>query len=233
MYFLSFIPFIFPPFAPCGLAAIPDLRDRAAQSEHEITRRDQSKTERDRVSSLIESGQEFEAWRFASDALYDKDVEIRVNGGIVLLRLVGKQTCNYAPAQALIERNLIYCKYTDHREQEFLIGLYSSLETKVSRGDLNAEAYAKSMKLADEALSTGRLPSGAVLFCNEILAGADPRNRRAAINIILVASRLSKTDRAWSLATCQKQLRKVPADHTTVWKILFETLTGRFLARLR
>ena len=119
-----------------------------------------------------------------------------------------------------------------YEEQDSLIWLYGSMEAH-NRGTANIDAYKKSMAFADVAQRKGRLPAMAVSFCNVLLDSSDTGNRRPAMAILLVASHLSTADKKWALARCQQQMHKLSSDKTTIWAILYETLTGRFLASLR
>jgi len=202
------------------------------QGRYSVTMRGLNKAERDRVSSLITKGETIEAWRFAGLSLFDSDSEVRSNGMIVLLRLVGKDNRNSGPARLLIEQMLVNLRYLDYDEQKSWIWTYSLL-TKTREILGNSPAGDACAALASDAYSKGRLPAGAKTICDKFLASSDPGKWRAAVTILLVASHLGKEDRTWSIKNCNRLLGRTTSDSSTVWGILYETVTGRFLPRLR
>ena len=196
------------------------------------TARALSTAERDRVSAQIAMGDMAEGWRFVVRSLFSSDLEIHSNGTIVLLRLVGKQESYGAPARALLEQGLVRSRRMDYREEATLIWMYD-LFAEPQKYSIDQVAYAESSKLAEAAHRVGRLSTGAMSYCNKLLATSDQSKWRASIMILLVASQLRKEDKRWTHDVCHKLLGRVHEDKSAMWTVLYETVSSSFLPKLK
>jgi hypothetical protein len=206
---------------------------QATKSQRISAERALSTTERDRILTLLERGDSFDAWRFAFHSLSESDFVIRENGNIVLLKLTAREQAFREPARALLEDVLVRRRDLDWSDKTVLVGEFGMFSGPPGASSIDLPSSQQSQNWASDSQRIRHLSRGAISYCSGLLASADASKRRASIPILLVGAELGGRDRDWSIKLCRRQLREVTGDRATMWAVLYETVIGKFLPRLR
>jgi hypothetical protein len=187
----------------------------------------------------LEDGKNYKAWRIAVNALRSADRVVNISGVAELVALASKdQKGLVPPVRALLEDRLIHSRDLDWAEVSVVLGLYDRLgwpknpiatwgppAHDIDLDDLEKQAS----RWAQAGARYGHLPRLARPLCSKLLASLDPRARRGATPILIVAARLGGRDREWCIRVCQKQTQVADSDRTGMWGVLYETVLGHFI----